>query len=150
MVIRSIQAGDELQLIDLGHEMWSESEMFMKHPISIGKLMNISKNLFTSPYIEGFVYQNDKGIQGMWIGRLDALWYSDDLFVSDIAFYVSKKYRGTSAAIRLLTAASSWAKSMGATEISVGLSSGIDTEKTVCFFKKMGFYTKAVQMTKEI
>ena len=95
MVIRSVQAGDELQLIDLGHEMWSESEIFMKHPISVDKLMNMSKNLFTSPYIEGFVYVNSEGIQGMWIGRLDALWYSDDLSVSDIAFYVSKKYRGT-------------------------------------------------------
>ena len=150
LVIRELQPGDEIPLIQLGREMWEESENFSRHPLNEEKLKQLAMVVHTSDFLSCFVADSDVGPQGIWVGCVQPLWYSNDLSVSDIVFYVRKKYRGSSAALRLLKSAENWSREVGATEINIGLSSGIDTERTTCFFNKLSYVYKAVQMTKEI
>ena len=150
LVIRELQPGDEIPLIQLGREMWEESENFSRHPLNEEKLKQLAMVVHTSDFLSCFVADSDVGPQGIWVGCVQPLWYSDDLSVNDIVFYVRKKYRGSSAALRLLKAAENWGVNRGATEINIGLSSGIVTEKTMCFFNKLLYVHTAAQMTKEI
>ena len=150
LVVRELAAGDEAPLIKLGREMWEESANFNRHPLNEEKLKQLALAVYTSDFLACFIASNDKGPQGIWVGGVHPLWYSDDLSVHDIVFYVRKQYRGSSAALKLVKSAEKWGQSMGASEINIGLSSGIDTEKTSCFFNKLSYMHNAVQMTKEL
>jgi len=150
LVIRAMVPGDESALIDMGHRMWEESDRFNRHPLNIDKLKQLANWVHTVPMVECFVAEKDGTIIAIWVGAINPLWYSDDTTVTDIVFYVDKQHRGGSSAWRLMIAAGTWAKAMGATEISIGLSSGIDTEKVTCFFEKMGYSHGASVMTKEM
>ena len=149
LVVRAMAPGDESVLIEMGQRMWEESDRFKRHPLSIEKLKQLANWVHTVPNVKCFVAEKDE-IIGIWVGVLNPFWYSNDTLVSDIVFYVDKQYRGSSAAMRLVVAADTWAKEMGATENSIGLSSGIDTEKVMCFFEKMGYTHSASIMIKEM
>jgi len=150
LIVRRIEPGDENSLIEMGQRMWEESPRFNAHPLSIEKLVELAKVIHTSPTVECFVAQYKNKIIGSWIGFQAALWYSNDTTVSDLVFYVDVEHRGSSAAFKLIKSAENWAKSIKANSISVGISSGIDTEKTTCFFEKMGYTHGATLVTKNV
>tara|TARA_R110000851_G_scaffold235523_4_gene388089 strand:+ start:2534 stop:2995 length:462 start_codon:yes stop_codon:yes gene_type:complete len=149
VVISPMEPGDEAILIELGHKMWAESELFIKHPLELDKLKNLAISAISMPNVQCFVARKNE-VVGLWVGVLTPLWYSSDLVVQDMVFYVDKEHRGGSVALRLIKAAEGWAKSQGVTENHVGLSSGVDTDNVVCFFEKMGYSHGAILMTKEM
>jgi len=150
LVIKELQAGDELPLIKLGFSMWEESELFKRHPLKTNKLEQLATIIHTNDSMACYIAYNKEGYHGIWIGSIHSLWYSDDLVVSDVVFYVKKECRGSSAALKLLRSAEKWAKSKNALIFNLGLSSGIDTEKTVCFFEKLGYFNQGTLMSKRI
>ncbi len=150
LVIKELQPGDELPLIQLGFKMWEESKLFSRYPLNTHKLEQLATLIYTNDSMVCYIAHNDKGYQGLWAGSIHPLWYSDDLIVSDLVFYVRKEYRGSSAAYKLLKMAEKWATYKGAKSFNVGLSSGIDTDKTVCFFKKLKYFNSGTLMTKEL
>tara|TARA_R110002110_G_scaffold142015_6_gene330114 strand:- start:320 stop:787 length:468 start_codon:yes stop_codon:yes gene_type:complete len=150
MVIKELQAGDEVPLIKLGFSMWGESEQFKRHPLNTHKLEQLAALIHTNDSMACFIAHNEEGYQGIWAGSVHPLWYSDDLVASDIVFYVKKKSRGSSAAVKLLLAAEKWAKNHNAKIFNIGLSSGIDTEKTICFFRKLNYCNQGTLMSKHI
>jgi GNAT superfamily N-acetyltransferase len=152
MVIRGGIPGDEVLLMSMGERMWHESDHFKRHPHDLQTIKDLSHAVNTNPYYECFVAELNGKPVGMWVGYMHRVWFShaDVMAVSDLVFYVDKEHRGTSAAIRLLRAVETWGAAMGAVENTVGLSSGIDTEKTTCFFEKMGYTHGASIMVKEL
>ena len=150
LVIKELQAGDEIPLIKLGFSMWGESEMFKQHPLNTHKLEQLAVQIHTDDNMACYIAYNKSGYHGIWAGVVHSLWYSDNKIASDIVFYVKKEYRGPSAAIKLLRAAENWAKTKEAKVFNLGLSSGIDTKKTVCFFKKLKYFDQGTLMSKHI
>lgn len=120
-VYRFSNGFDELAVLDLGLRLVS---LFMHNR---GGYIKIAKNK------EGKVI-------GMAAGQATPYMFNPkECMITDYALYVLPEYRGTTAAIRLLKDFEAWGKSQGANEMSLGVSTGIDTDKTHNFYTKMGY-----------
>lgn len=72
-------------------------------------------------------------------GGLQEEWQSDSLMAFDYCLFVRAINRGSRTAYLLIKAFIEWAKEQGATWIQCGTATGIDTDKTIRFYEKMGF-----------
>ena len=73
------------------------------------------------------------------MGCVERYYYSDELQAQLIQWYLRPAYRGTSIAPRLVKAFVEWAKSRGASEVFMGISSGIHVQQTDRMMRKLGF-----------
>ena len=73
------------------------------------------------------------------MGCVERYYYSDELQAQLIQWYLRPAYRGTSIAPRLVKAFVEWAKSRGASEAFMGISSGVNTQQTDRMMRKLGF-----------
>jgi GNAT superfamily N-acetyltransferase len=84
--------------------------------------------------------QTDAGdLVGLLIGCVERYFYSDALQAQLIQWYVKKSYRGTSAAPRLVKAFVAWARSRGANDVFMGISSGLNVHLTHRLMMRLGF-----------
>ena len=69
---------------------------------------------------------------------------------NDMAFFVTPEAQGGTTALRLIRRYESWAKSKGATHIELGVSSGVDTERTLSMYSFLGYEPSSVTYIKEL
>lgn len=74
----------------------------------------------------------------LWVG-LQEEWQADSLMIFDYCLFVRPENRGSRTAYLLIKAFIEWAKEAGANWIQCGTATGLQTEKTVRFYEKMGF-----------
>lgn len=73
------------------------------------------------------------------LGCIERYFYSDELQAQLIQWYLRSEFRGTSIAPRLVKAFVNWAKSRGASEVFIGITSGIKTQQSDLLMRKLGF-----------
>ena len=76
-------------------------------------------------------------------------YWCSTMISSDLMVYVIPERRGSTAAPRLIKAYEEWASARGCTEITLGISSGIDVQRTSKFYKRLGYVPKATNFMKE-
>lgn len=87
-----------------------------------------------------FVAEDSEGKQiGGLIGCVESHFFSDKLVASVVHYDVLPEKRMGGAGLRLLTAFKKWAENRGAFELSAGVNSGTDIDKTDRFLRKLGF-----------
>ncbi|ARV18645.1 hypothetical protein AEP_01701 [Curvibacter sp. AEP1-3] len=78
-------------------------------------------------------------LAGGLLGCVQRYYYSHELQAQLIQWFLRGRYRGTSIAPRLVKAFVEWAKSRGASEVFMGITSGIAVEQTDQMMRRMGF-----------
>lgn len=78
-------------------------------------------------------------LAGALMGCVERYYYSDELQAQLIQWYLRPAYRGTSIAPRLVKAFVEWAKSRGASEVFMGISSGVHVHLADRLMRKLGF-----------
>jgi GNAT superfamily N-acetyltransferase len=78
-------------------------------------------------------------LAGGLLGCVERYYYSDELQAQLIQWYLRKAFRGTSIAPRLVKAFVTWARTRGASEVFMGVSSGVDIQLTHKMMKRLGF-----------
>jgi len=78
-------------------------------------------------------------IIGALIGCMERHFFSDLPVASVIHYDVLPERRMGGAGFKLLTAFRQWAQNRGAFELSVGVNSGVDVDKTNNFLTRLGF-----------
>ena len=149
-MVRAMKPGDEPLIVALGKRMAEESEYFSNHTIDHSKWYDTCYRALVLDDYQAYVNEEDGVINGLWAGMIAPVWFAEDYKVVDIVFYVDKQKRGSTIAFHLLNAAEHWAKSKGVKSLTIGLSSGIDTERTVCFLNRIGYNNSVVVMEKEL
>ena len=87
-----------------------------------------------------FVAETSDGqLAGGLLGCVERYYYSDELQAQLIQWYLRKSFRGTSIAPRLVKAFVEWAKTRGASEVFMGISSGVDVQLTHRMMRGLGF-----------
>lgn len=81
----------------------------------------------------------DGELAGGLLGCVERYYYSDELQAQLIQWYLRKSFRGTSIAPRLVKAFVEWARSRGASEVFMGISSGVDVQLTHRMMRRLGF-----------
>ena len=137
-MIRVAEQKDIESLVEFGRLLHKESS-YSNGSYVDDKVRDLMSGLIGSEYGAVFVSEIDGRVIGAFAGGITEHWFSNDLHAFDYSFYVLPDFRGGSSAYRLLLAFEMWARAKGALEIDIGITTGIQEEKTQRFYEKMGF-----------
>ncbi|MGR3979032.1 GNAT family N-acetyltransferase [Acinetobacter sp. 1207_04] len=140
--IEHAKISDVPTLLELASTFWQESETYSQRPMDIETVKTHLQYLICYPS-QGcvLVCKDESGtILGGFVGGITKEWFSStSLMAFDYCLFVSSNNRGGKSAYLLVKAFIEWAKEAGATVIQCGTATKIDTDKTINFYKKMGF-----------
>ncbi len=138
MIIRPAREGDADAVIELGKRMHEESA-YAFLPYDLKKVRALFNSYIADPEKQcGLVAEEDSKLIGMFGGYLTSYFFCNEKIACDLIFFVDEKHRGSSAAPRLIRAFRQWASVHGASEICLGVSTQINTERTGKFYERMG------------
>lgn len=106
---------DWLRMRDLLLRAWAEDSFLLSVAISEGQII------------------------GLFVGFISKTFFGHDTISEDVLVYVLPEHRRTSAAIQLVKSYEQWAKSNGVKKIRAGTTAGINTEKVVAFYERLGY-----------
>jgi GNAT superfamily N-acetyltransferase len=141
MKIRFAVPEDRQALIDIGLENQAE---IVSGPISVNaqrvdEALHMLFNLNRGSHVLFVAETADGALAGALLGCVERYYYSDELQAQLIQWFLRPAYRGTSIAVRLVKAFVEWAKLRGASEVFIGISSGINLQQTDGLMRKLGF-----------
>lgn len=135
--IRHATEDDINVIVFLVAMMAGESPRYSKHGFSPEKADALARFLVKQRSL--FVAESLGEIIGFFAGLVTEQYLSHDKYATDIGVFVLPDHRGGSAFIRLVRAFENWAVEQGATELLMGVSTGIHPEKTVRMYERLGY-----------
>jgi GNAT superfamily N-acetyltransferase len=137
-MIRHATRDDLPALVELGRAMASESPRYRRLTYSGHKVGTLLGNMIDSP--DGFVMLAALGgeIVGVMAAFVSEHWMSDDRMSSDFGLFILPEYRGGTSAMRMARAYIQWAQSRGAVDISLGISTDVNSDQTARFYRALG------------
>lgn len=146
-MLETPKAEDIKKMVDLGKLMWEEGAFKVTKRYDRAAAFD-----FTVHALEEYLSNNgfyvkvckeasgDHEVYGMIIGQIVPYFFCPDQFMAvDHVVYVHPDRRGSPAGVKLVRGFEKWAQEIGATEMSIGVSTGIHPEKTHGFYQKMGY-----------
>lgn len=130
------------ELLEIAVQFWNESETYSQRPMDLDTVKTHLQYLICYPSNGCVLVCKDESgsILGGFVGGITKEWFSaTSLMAFDYCIFVSSNNRGSKSAYLLVKAFIEWARGQGATVIQCGTATKIDTEKTINFYKKMGF-----------
>lgn len=147
--VRTIHLEDQEQLLAMARTMHGESPRYKGRSFSEEKARNIITMLtLRLGDSAGFLAETRGQIVGMIGGAVVEDFFGHDKYATDFVLYVLPEHRGGWAAPRLIRAFEEWARDSGATEICLGVSTGIHMEETVCLYERLGYKISSVTLIK--
>lgn len=136
-MIRPATLDDLPALLAMGEAMHAESR-YRVLAFDRGVLANTLSALLASDI--GFLWVAE---QDRVVGVLAAVcmqhWCSTERVAADLALYVEPPHRGGLAVVRLVKQYKRWAAEHGAKLTDLGVSTGVDPERTASLFDRIGF-----------
>jgi len=87
-----------------------------------------------------FVAETSQGVlAGGLLACVQRYYYSHEMQAQMVQWFLRPQYRGTSIAPRLVKAFVEWAKTRGASEVVMGVTSGINVDATDRMMRRLGF-----------
>lgn len=103
------------------------------------KALNFLQVCVANPDIFAVVTETKGRITGFMLAMVQEHWLADGAMASDLTLYVEPGKRGGIAAVRLIKAYKCWAESKKVVYTNLGVSTGIEIERTGALYEKMGF-----------
>ena len=139
MRIRQIIYEDVDEVIEMGIRMHDESN-YAFLPFDREKVRELIMTYVNDFETQcGLVAEEGNFLLGMFGGFLTDYYFCNEKLACDMVLFIDKKYRGSSAARRLIRAFRDWAIMRGAREICLGISSNVNTDRTGRFYESLGF-----------
>ena len=136
--IREATSEDFEELEKLGREMHEESS-YSSLAFSPERLRQVFSLYLRDPNKIVLLGVVNGETCGLYAGYLTPYYFSNDLVANDIAWFVTKKRRGSSLGLRLLSAFESWALDRGASEVRIGYSTDINPSAFDSLMRKRGY-----------
>lgn len=137
MIVRKAEFGDIRKIVPflLDAKEFVENDV----PVDENTLRNTLQRVVNQPGNQLFISMDDDRITGVLAGISNQIWYSKKKQVLDLVFYVDPEYAGHGyyLARRYL----GWArkvKGVAPGEVYLGVTSGMDIEKTSQFYERLG------------
>ena len=142
MKIREAQRDDIPDLMPLAIEMHKESR-YSTMDFCVDKTINFLLYCIENPdtNLVAIAENADGDIVGAFAGFAMEHWFSPDKYACDYALFVPPGLRGSSAALHLVSYYVGWAKAKGVPDefIQLGITTGVEVERTAQFFNALGF-----------
>lgn len=145
-MIRNATIKDLPALLALGARMHAESPHFRQIAFSAAKLEETLRAVLGTP--NGFLVLGDlQGhVAGVYVAVALEHWCSTDLVATELALYVEREHRGTLLGARLIKAYLAWARELGCKQITAGVSTGVNVDKTTHLYQRLGFKQFGTQL----
>jgi GNAT superfamily N-acetyltransferase len=138
--IRSARLVDWPHVLKLAQAMHAESR-FSGFELKEQKLRTVFEDQLNNPKIACCLLAEASNGQiiGMLVGFIVELYFSDKWVAQDRVFFVMPAFRGSSAAVRLLTVFRKWAECRHVQELNINMSVAVDMKRFERFMVHMGF-----------
>ena len=130
--------------------MHNESPRFRHFDFDSEKTAALIGNLITWEHATAFVALSDRQIVGMMGGFVAEHMFGPDKVASEVGLYVVPEHRGTTAAVRLLSAFEEWAARKGALDIVLGISTEVAADRTRHLYTRLGYVQSGYLMRKGV
>lgn len=97
-----------------------------------------------------FVSESDGEVIGGMAGAVTEQWFSDDLIAYDYSIFTDPARRSGITAVRLIQTFEQWALIKGATELHMGIGTGINVEGTSRLYEHCGLKQVGPLFVKEL
>lgn len=137
-MIRPAEERDVEELVSLGRLLHDLSS-YREFGYSDEKVAKLLSQLIASPDGCVFVSEQRGEIVGGFAGGITEQWFSTDVVAFDLSLFLHPQKRSGFTAIRLVRAFIAWAKSKGAREIQLGITTGMNEDGTSELYRSLGF-----------
>lgn len=137
--VRAATLDDLGVLVEMGRAMHRESPRYRSMQFDSEKVRKLSANLIGSDTAAVFVAQAASEVVGMAAIVAGQRWFGPDFYLTDLVVYVRPEHRGNGAFVRLVLAIEGWARLKGITQIDLGVSTGVDPERAVRAYERLGY-----------
>lgn len=151
MLVRNINTEDVEPLIELGRHMHAQSPVFRPYPFHPHVLRSWFFAAIEKP--DTFfcaVATEDKEIAGAILACASPMIFSETRMSAELGFFVYEKYRGSRAAFALVNSFQEWSKKQNCVTMDTGVFAGIDNDKAIRFYERMGYEKLGMMMRKEL
>lgn len=136
---RAATLADLESLVALGRAFHGEST-YRAGPFEPERVRSAFQNAIAhAPHRCVLVATDGETRAGMLAGHLDRRLWCAEAIAFDTVFYVDPRHRNGVAARRLIDAFRAWARSKGARELCLAVTSGIRSDRTDVFLRRLGF-----------
>jgi len=146
MIIRKATIDDIQDIIEMAKSFHRESDA-RKYTLTNERIKELTTLIISTGL--GILAVKDGEAIGMMGAMLQKNVFFDELMAGDYLIYVKPEYRGTEAAQLLVDYYIQWAKTYGAKSIGIDIESGINDERAINFYNKMGFRVTGYHMKLE-
>lgn len=143
-IVRDATPSDIEELILLAAEMFSESQ-FRQYSFNPQKVADLFIALIDLRQIL-LVAESDGKIIGGFAGGVHEHFFGDLKMSFDYALFVLPEYRASKAGLMLLKRYIEKAKELGAAEITIGNSTGVESDRVIKLFEHVGFVRYGANM----
>lgn len=149
-MIRVMESKDIADVMNLAKAMHGESPFYSQYPFSEEKVHRLCEVFVTNPDWFAAVAELEGTVIGFIAVTIVPTFFGDARFIEDISFYVDPKFRGSSAALRLVLAVEAWGLENNVEAIRIGVTTQTNPETAGNFFLRLGYqetgrlYTKLV------
>jgi hypothetical protein len=138
LIVRRAVPADVPALVEMVRALLLESRLSFL-PFSEQKVKSVFERLIdANDTCCLFVADREGALIGFVGGKMTYYVFCDEYFAMDQGLYVSPECRGGSAAYRLVAAYHKWARSGGAREVCIAVSTGVKIEATDRLLKGVG------------
>jgi GNAT superfamily N-acetyltransferase len=140
MKVRLADQSDCSRMMALGTEMHAESR-FQHYPLNNALFEKTVREMVSHPASACVLLAeaSDGQLAGMLAAFVTHYFFADVRIVQDKWFYVSPRYRGSAAAMKLMLAVRRWAENRRAQELNINMSVDIDRERFDRFMGHLQF-----------
>ncbi len=139
-VIRHATTDDIAQIIAMGEAMHAESPRYRTLGFKAHKVGDLAFAFIKNPALGGvLVAEKENTLVGMFAFHISEHFFSDDLFASDIVMYIKPEHRGGSIFPRFVAAFEILTDERGVKEKLLGVSTGVDAERTLAVLARLGY-----------
>jgi GNAT superfamily N-acetyltransferase len=133
--LRTAEVADLLALVELGRRMHQESR-YARFDFDPFKYAAVLRAVI--PQGLTFVAEQDGGLVGAFVGRVDSHFFGDTKIASDVLAHVVPAHRGL-VGVQLIREYKRRAKALGVVEVYLGISAGILMRRVERLYELEGF-----------
>lgn len=136
-MIRPATLDDIPRIIELGRQFHAESPEFSSISFDVEKLTETLKACINGAGVV-FLYESAGTVRGGLAGVISEYWFSREKVALDLALFLEPEARTGMIALKLVLTFKSWARLMGATEVKMGITAGINVEGAAKLYASTG------------
>lgn len=151
MIITKLDPDDLPKLKELAHRFYQETYHSERYELVENKLLRVLTAASTNPSKFFLAYaKNEVGeVEGIIAGIIVEHLFSDAKLAQDMGLYVVPEKRGSSLGPRLIQVFEQWSKEQNTDYTVIYHDTGINTDKVIPFFKKLGYLLRGHILVKE-